>query len=53
MTQQKEINENNAFLVEHLKEFQELKENPPKISQAMIDAQVNEALHQHNLENFW
>ena len=50
---QEQISNTNALITDQTKEMEELKSNPPSISQEQIDDRVQDALTQHHLENFW
>ena len=51
--QQSQIDNANALIVNQTKEMEDLRTNPPEITQEQIDERVQEALTQHQLENFW
>ena len=51
--QRKQIDETNGLFIDQAKEIANLTTNPPDISQELIDSKVQEALTQHQLENFW
>ena len=51
--QQVQLFNTNSLITDQTKELEEIRTNPPSITQEQIDDSVQEALTRHQLENFW